>query len=138
MKLNTLGDLRNLLEQNDGIIKIGLFKITNENKRENDIDFNVGGQVALWIPKDAPDEELLSGIEVSKMIAVFRDAGKEDAQANKIMQLNETIANFEEVENGFKKQIEQLEVIIKQKSLTEGMVVAYEKILLGRGLTIGQ
>lgn len=121
--MKTVGDLRKAIKDNGGELKIGLMRFTFED--DDDIDLHWGSELILWINKAEPDATLLDAEGITTTVDGFV-ASKEKIgeQATEIKDL--------------KKEVETLTDKVKDGALSVGMVQAYEKILIGRDVTISK
>lgn len=111
--IKTIEDLRRLIDENGGKITIGKLTISMNNvDARADIDIKLGHELKYWVLSTIEDTTLLDGEDVLSVLYRPEAPNKEQEKTRK-----ERII----VDNKF-----------------EGMVEAYEKILIGREITIGK
>jgi len=116
MKIKTIGDLRNLIEDNDNNIVIGEVSLTFKDGEDIDVHFH--GSLVQWYSKDNADTVLLN--EARNTVSSDVEKGDKAQKENREL----------------KEQIEELEKKGVEATLAVGKVEAYEKMLIGRGVTI--
>lgn len=116
--MKTIKDLKLVIVSLGGVMKIGGLEF--EYKIGQDIDVKLDGDLIMWVSKDIEDDILLA--EVLYTVNFDVENGKNARQEVKVLQ----------------KTIEELEKATGSNSLALGKVEAYEKILIGRELTIGK
>ena len=90
-----------------------------------DIDVRFFGEIAQWYQKDVSDDALLNDASSYSIIETLKDRG---------VILMEAKRHAENLD----KQIADLEKRIAATSLVEGKVEAYEKLLIGRQITVSK
>lgn len=141
MQLKTLKDLKNLLDENDGEIRIGKLVIRYDADKTN-IDFADGTKYYAWINSDnfVKDDKELSELSISF------DPSFENRESTNQELINTQTKN-KELQNAqvsIKSEVEKLQNEFENKHSSDfqnlnkniGMVEAYEKILLNRKITI--
>ncbi len=123
--MKTLGELRKLITDNDGVLEIGALKFTY--KIGEDVDVKLDEWLVMWLSKNNPDATLLSGKNFSK--------------TNDIDEMRQTVKEKSENFQNEKKAQETL--MEAEKKLADaqnaiGKVEAYEKLLIGRDITISK
>lgn len=128
--MKTVGELRKLISECDGKLIIG--KIYFAYKEEGDIDINLDGKLASYIRSSVSDETNLADGCID-YIYDFWDKlePKDDDKDDVISLLKDKVAELE------KENVEIKECAVSY-SKKKGMVEAYEKILIGRELTVGK
>ena len=123
--MKTLGELRQLIIEHDGTLQIGALKFTYAT--EEDIDINFDGQLVMWFSKDKSDDCLLS----AETFSISTD-------------VNEAREALKEKNDGKREECKAKEALAEaEKKLTEarysiGKIEAYEKLLIGRDITISK
>jgi hypothetical protein len=131
--MKTLGDLRELLKANDGKIEIGGISIIGiENQ---DIDIKYGYQLVAWYSSTQDSENLLDDDGTFTKDFSFR---KKIEGSDKEKILNEQLEEKEKIIEENKKEITGLETMVHSNALAVGKVEAYEKLLIGREITISK
>ena len=122
--MKTVRELKELLKANDGKLTIGELEITWRGEGE-DIDVHFFDEIAQWYRKDVSDDAPLNDASIYSISETVKNRG---------VALQEAKANAEKLE----KQIAALEKRIADASLAEGKIEAYEKILIGREITVSR
>lgn len=129
--MKTIKDLRDLLSANDGKIKIGSLTIsTSQNERE-DIDIHFDNRLLTWIRRVENDDGLLEKSSTS----LNGDFDTDSLQKDNILHLDK-ISSLEVELQSTKKELDNALLLVRNSELALGKVDAYEKILLGRHLTV--
>ena len=120
--MKTIKDLRELIKLNNGEIKIGnlLIRCQEDEDVREDIDFYFNDHLAQWIGLGETDDKILSELDLN-MDSYFKDNSEEKKE--------------------LKGQVEELkDELLKNgdSKLIKGKVEAYEKLLIGRDVTIGK
>ena len=114
--MKTIADLKVLIHSHDGELKIGSLRFTHQDGE--DIDIHLDGDLVAYLTKDDNDETNLTDVELMVMDNIKRG--------------REALSN----ERKIKKELEEANEA-KHDALTAiGKVEAYEKLLLGRTITI--
>ena len=123
--LRTLGELRELIIENEGVLEIGVLKLTYT--LESDVDISLGGQIVMWASRNRPDEAFLTDeiFSIANDINEAKEALKEKREGKR-------------EENNAKELLAKAEKKLLEAQNAIGKVEAYEKILIGRDLTIGK
>jgi len=122
--MKNLGDLKKLIEENGGVLRIGKLEFKNTG---TDIDIMISDTLVMWIKKDQDGETNLGDLDTSIMDALFnngdlkRRAIESEKQNRELEQENVRL---------------KAEAISSQKAV--GKVEAYENILLGREITVSK
>jgi hypothetical protein len=124
VKLETVGDLRELIKANNGVLNIGTLTFKFDSDLKGDIDVNHRGSLVMWISKGVGNAESLDSTETYSTTGVFDDKTEEPDPQIEIDRLNAEVRKLK------KENVEA--------SLAVGKVEAYEKLLIGRELTIGR
>lgn len=120
MEIKTIGDLRKLMVANGGSLKIGSFEFKSAGDG-NDIDVNFQDNLVAWYQSISLDDQLLDeGMTVSS-----------DWDANESKKLRKTNRDLE-------NEIIEMKGKAKSDELALGKVEAYEKLLIGREITISK
>lgn len=122
--LQTIEDLKNLLIENNGEIRIGSFKIT----QGSDVDFYLENKLIGWIPSNFDNGRKLEEDVFSKSADIFPNINDKD----------ERIASLTKEKETLEKELKEAENLKIQVDLSLGKVEAYEKLLIGRDITIGK
>lgn len=132
-KIKKLGELRKLIEENDGIIHIGRFDIKYSSGA--DIDFRLDSNLIMWIGSGSDDDELLDGLfhSVDSKFETKKGDGKDE-----VAELKDQKSKLEKkiLEQG--DRIEKLVKLYDESKKDLGKVEAYEKLLIGRTVSIGE
>lgn len=123
--MKTLQDLKQMLTEHNGKLKIGDLEI--EYPEGKDIDIRLEGQIAMWIPKEKDNASLLED-KITSIMADIQD-GRDALKRER-----EGLAEVDKIKDMF---------ALAEKKLAEaqnaiGKVEAYEKLLLGRDITISK
>lgn len=130
MQIKTLKDLRDILRANDGKLEIGKVKMNLSGNDENPyVDVYVDGKLAFWTKGN--DETNMSDIAYS----LDQDWDSDGLQKT-INTLNEKVNDLETENKTLKSDKDDLIKIKKDSEQAMGKVEAYEKILMGRSVTI--
>jgi len=124
--MKTLQDLRDLISQNDGKITIGALTFSYNKIDEADIDVHFQNVLIMWFSGTFDATSPLS--EMYTVTSVFEE---QKAALREKMEKKKEEANTPApvVAETNKESVEQFAL---------GKVEAYEKILMGRDLTIGK
>ena len=114
--MKTIGDLRQLIKENGEALVLGELVFTWKDGEDIDIKFQ--GRLIQWIQETVSDETELHAAETS--------------QSSDIERAFEKKKNTEALE----AKIVDLEKKLQENALSIGKVEAYEKLLIGRGVTI--
>lgn len=125
--MKTIGELRKLLLDNKGEIKIGDLVFSYEEGK--DIDINLCNHLLMWLQGNNDDSCLLEKINFSIASEYEEEKREKTKEENKTINL--------ELEQT-KKKLEIIENEKKDFSLFIGKVEAYEKLLMGRDVTISK
>lgn len=129
--MKTIKDLRDLLSANGGKIKLGSLTIsTSQNERE-DIDIHFDNRLLTWIRKVENDDGLLEKSSTS----LNGDFDTGSLQKDNSLHLDR-ISSLEVELQSTKKELDNALLLVRNSELALGKVDAYEKILLGRHLTV--
>lgn len=129
--MKTIKDLRDLLSANGGKIKLGSLMInTSQNERE-DIDFHFDNRLLTWIRKVENDDDLLE----KSYTSLNGDFDTSSLQKDNSLHLDR-ISSLEVELQSTKKEMDKALLLVRNSELALGKVDAYEKILLGRHLTV--
>lgn len=130
MELKTIGDLKRLIRL-EGELKIGSNGITFAYPNDGgDIDISLGGKLFAWF--GAPSDETMledAMYQVSSDFTNLQDKIDDLKGENRVLEVK-----FKEVENEKNSLLE----VKKNNELALGKVEAYEKLLIGRDLTISK
>jgi hypothetical protein len=121
MKLETVGELRELIKQNGGVLTIGTIAFETEDGK--DIDVRHKGELCMWFSSSVSNHETIVGTE--SVTGVFQEK-------------TTTEINLQEVNENLIAEITTLKSELEKNKLSLGKVEAYEKLLIGRELTIGK
>lgn len=116
--IKTIGELRKKIEE-EGEFKVGVIKVSYDVG--GDIDIYFKDRLIQWILADVSGDTLLTDLNDSDY-SVSTDWDDID----EIKKKNRTL----------EKRNEELEKIISTEKLALGKVEAYEKLLIGRAITI--
>ena len=122
MKIETVGNLRKLVDDNNGAFRIGTLSFANN---DGDIDVRHRGDIVMWFSSELKDENSLIGTE--SVTGIFYEKESDFCEPDPQEEINK-----------LKSEIVTLKQSVKDCGLNAGKVVAYENILLGRDLTIGK
>jgi hypothetical protein len=125
--METIGDLRELITKNDGTLKIGALEFRyackeDENDELNDVDVYLEDEMIMWIQGRNHGNTKLSGGDLE-----FTVSG--DIRESKKILREERSAS---------KKLEEAEKKMSEAATAIGKVEAYEKLLVGREITIGK
>lgn len=117
MEIKTVGDWRKLIDDNGGVLKIN--KLTLEYSANEDIDVKFDGDLLQWLGEEEKDETSINEAywTVDSDYEKHKESNKENIQ--------------------LKVKITELEKTIESASKDTGKVEAYEKILIGRTVSVG-
>lgn len=127
--MKTLKDLREMIISNEGNIKIG--GINFSHKEGEDVDIKLNDNLIMWFKKNESDEALLSEVEYST------DSDIEEGK-RALREERERVTATEAVEKLEQSQLAEVTKQLAEVSLALGKVEAYEKMLIGRTVTLGQ
>lgn len=129
--MKTIKDLRDLLSANGGKVKIGSLTIsTSQNERE-DIDIHFDNRLLTWIRKVENDDGLLE----KSFTSLNGDFDTDSLRKDNFLHLDK-ISSLEVELQSTKKELDNALLLVRNSELALGKVDAYEKILLGRHLTV--
>ena len=134
--MKTVKDLRKVILENDGQIKIGELEINHKEK--GDIDFKLKGDLMIWICSSQDEEAELSQVSVSINEDINSLKGDVEKTKQTIQDLKE---NKSELEEKILKQGEKIQELLKKYDESKkglGKIEAYEKLLIGRTVSIGE
>lgn len=123
MIIKTIGDLRKLVEENEGEIKIGSIVITYKQNEDIDIHFD-GSLIEYYNSGSASESNLIEEGSFSIMDSPSILREKNEKERKELRELKE------EMEVKDKRFVEN--------NLSLGKVEAYEKLLIGRDITISK
>ena len=118
--METVGHLKFDIGKNGGFeLKIGQLSFEYEGG-ESDIDIKLEDDLIAYVPSGTSDDTALKDVELSVMGDIKRgkEALREERKATKLM--------------------EEAEKIRQESILAVGKVEAYEKLLIGRDITISK
>lgn len=129
MELKTVQDLRDFLdEREDRELKIGSLTLTlGENKKDvaGDVDIHFEGRLVAYFSNEKTGDTLLATDDLLTVMSEVRDAFDTESSAKK---------KSREADKLIQEAREQ--VALAQAAV--GKVEAYEKLLIGREITIGR
>ena len=136
--MNTLGDLKKVILESEGKLKIGGLSLSYSGNADSDVDIKLNGNLTAWISSDKEDDLELSGIDLT--IKEDISSLKEDLNVlrEKIRDLKKGNEEFDETLKKKDDLIGALKIKLKDDNLSLGKVEAYEKLLIGRTLSIGE
>lgn len=114
--MKTIKDLREVLDKNDGTLKIGQLVFTT--KEGDDIDVNLDDNLVFWVSKELPDDTLLA--EIDGTVSSIIESRIKAQQKNKEL----------------KTKLEEMEKNQVDSQFALGKIEAYEKILINRSVTV--
>ena len=120
MKIKTIQDLDNLIQDNDGKLVIGSIVF---ERNDNDIDVRVNDSLVMWFSFSNTD---LTEFSVTGLFSKKQDLVKEELK--KVQLENENLV----------VEVANLNSKIKESGKLAGKVEAYEKLLMHRELTVGK
>ena len=126
MKIKTIGDLRNLIEENDNDLVIG--EVNFCFKEGEDIDVHFHGSLVQWYSKDNANEITLSESDKTTLSEADKTTSSDIDKMDKTQKDNREL----------KEKNEELEKRAVEATTAVGKVEAYEKLLIGRTVSIGQ
>lgn len=130
MQIKTLKDLRDILRANDGKLEIGKIKLNlSGNDGNPDVDVYVNEKLAFWTKNS--DETSMIDAEYS----LNQDWDYDDLQ-KRINALDQKVTDLETENKTLQSDKEDLLKIKKDSEQAMGKVEAYEKMLMGRSVTI--
>jgi len=122
-----IGDLRRLIKEAGGSILIGEAKIKyNEG---GDIDVFIGSSLVAWAHSSNGDEVPLDQITAST---------NGDFKKEAVQNLTEMVTEKDKEIVDLREKLERSEQDAKKNELAVGKVEAYEKLLIGRSVSIGE
>lgn len=122
--MKTVGELRKLIADNGGELKIGGLTFTYDGK--DDIDVSFAGELIMWFGSGNNENDLLTdegNFSVSSTFKELKDKVKVSQDLNLTLQTLQT--EKEELE----KTVEGLKHVANDNVLAVGKVAAYEKLL---------
>lgn len=130
--IKTVGDLKKLIAASEGDLKIGPFSfrhIPDEDETVKvDVDIYFNDTLFAWFSGPQDDAALDSGFSVA---GEFKDIKKNEAEFKMKISALET-------ENETLKSEKAVVVdLLETQKLSAGKVEAYEKLLIGRTVTLG-
>lgn len=118
--MKTIGDLRELITDEGGPLVIGAIKISYQGKGD-DIDVYLEDDLVMWFPSSNEDSGRLD------------DAGNYSVDS-RIHEGFEVL----QAERKATRKLEEAEKKLAEAAHAIGKVEAYEKLIIGRELTIGK
>jgi hypothetical protein len=128
--MKTVQDLRTAVIERNGELKIGHLRITHSEG--GDIDFMLKDKLVMWIGRNQEDS-----VELGDVYANI-NSGFNDILENKKSDLQKVIEELTADLSNAKQEKEELEKKLKANELNAGKIEAYEKLLIGRDLTISK
>lgn len=129
--MKTVKDLRDLVQANDGQINIGGLVIATNKDERTDINIRWKGKLLTWVRGIELDGCDLSNVDTKLTDDFIVDKTTEVSLGSEITRLKENL-------NGIAKENSRLLEMVKQNDLAVGKVEAYEKLLIGREISIGK
>lgn len=120
-KIETIGDLREVIKQNGGELKIG--KLTLAYEENGDIDINFDDSLIQWFSASNNDTFSLT----DEATYTYQDSPTQVREEEGVKW-----KEYREME----KKLAELEKTATDNNLALGKVEAYEKILIGRAFTV--
>lgn len=122
----TLGKLREFILEAGGKIKIGAVGITYSSG--GDIDVHINHNLVSWIDGDHGDS-----VEIEDVVPTTSD----DFNMDVVRNLKNDIRDYGNQIGELKTKLKEAEEVSTQNQLAVGKVEAYEKLLIGRTVSIG-
>jgi hypothetical protein len=145
--MKTLKDLREAIIKNEGSLAIGQLRFIHNAGQ--DVDVHLGSRLVFWISSQDKDEDLLENLRGTISSDVEGLDHKSDFEQEYLCKFIDNTEQFfkrirqntieEELRTDLadvKKQLAEKEKLVKNSELALGKVEAYEKLLIGRGVTI--
>jgi len=127
-KLQTVGDIREAISQSGGTINLGrALRLSYDSSNPSDVDVYLFDSLLCWIPKSTDGEVQLA-------IAFTFIDGWENSRTLK----EEAARKLAEAEAKCLELESQNATLQGSTGLDAGKVAAYEKLLIGREVTIGR
>lgn len=132
--MKTIKDLKDLLKLNEGKIEMGKIVITTDITNTSDIDIKFDGDLMQWFSSVCKDEDLLSEESTYSTESSFI---KNKESAKDINDLNYQLRRKNEEIEKLTEEIKKIKVE-NLPDIYKGKIEAYEKLLIGRDLTISK
>ena len=127
--MKTVGDLKRLIKESGGVLNFGAIRVTyvtpGVDETDNDVDVKHGHDLICWIGAEVSPDTLLEETGTFTNYVNFEEKMKGSSEKDEII-------------SDLQKEVKILKNNQDENQLAVGKVEAYEKILLGRELTIGK
>lgn len=142
-KIVTVGEVREKVRKAVGSLDIGGVVLTmqaSEQTTHDDIDMKVGGQLIAYIGKSQSDSDEADGYRVSVISSTALQYPGAVATIAKFLGGVKEVTDEERVKTGKAQDTYGVDVREVEKALefSKGKVEAYEKIMMGREITVGR
>lgn len=123
--MKTIKDLEEIIKESGGVFQIGGLMF-EQSSPDADIDVKIAEELVMWFSNTEDKNASLNDAEVYSLSGKFTESGKKRAQEKraKLTELEEQNTEL------IKKAGENVSAV--------GKVEAYEKLLLGRTVSLGQ